>query len=77
MTTFLLVACLDIPDTPEPQNTASHVTVYTVQKDNADSTSLKIHPEDPATLKAVITTFFVTVVLFMWAMLKFKFISFQ
>ncbi len=52
MTTFLLVACLDIPDTPEPQNTASHVTVYAVQKGSADSTSLKIHPEDPTTLKA-------------------------
>lgn len=51
---FLLVACLDIPGTPEPQNTASHVTVYAVQKDNADSTSLKIHPEDPTTLKAVV-----------------------
>lgn len=51
---FLLAACLDIPNTPEPQNTASHVTVYAVQKDNADSTSLKIHPEDPATLKAVV-----------------------
>lgn len=51
---FLLAACLDIPDTPEPQNTASHVTVYAVQKDNTDSTSLKIHPEDPATLKAVV-----------------------
>lgn len=49
---FLLAACLDIPDTPEPQNTASYVTVYAVQKGNADSTSLKIHPEDPATLKA-------------------------
>lgn len=36
------------------------------------------HVKDyPATLKAVITTFFATVVLFMWAMLKFKFISFQ
>lgn len=54
MTTFLLVACLDIPDTPEPQNTASHVTVYAVQKGSADSTSLKIHPENPATLKAVV-----------------------
>ena len=51
-TAFLLVACLDIPDTPEPQNTASYVTVYAVQKGNADSTSLKIHPEKPATLKA-------------------------
>lgn len=51
---FLLAACLDIPDTPEPQNTASHVAVYAVQKGNADSTSLKIHPEDPATLKAVV-----------------------
>lgn len=49
---FLLVACLDIPDTPEPQNTASYVTVYAVQKGNADSTSLKIHPEKTATLKA-------------------------
>ncbi|WP_407445981.1 hypothetical protein [Fibrobacter sp.] len=49
---FLLAACLDIPDTPEPQNTASYVTVYAVQKGNADSTSLKIHPEDPTTLKA-------------------------
>ena len=54
MTTFLLVACLDIPDTPEPQNTASHVTVYAVQKGNADSTSLKIRPEKTATLKAVV-----------------------
>ena len=53
-TAFLLAACLDIPDTPEPQNTASYVTVYAVQKGNADSTSLKIHPEDPATLKAVV-----------------------
>lgn len=51
---FLLAACLDIPNTPEPKNTASYVTVYAVQKDNADSTSLKIHPEDPATLKAVV-----------------------
>jgi len=30
----------------------------------------------PTTLKAVIVTFFVTVVLFMWAMLKYKFITF-
>lgn len=52
VTAFLLVACLDIPDTPEPKNTASHVTVYSVQKGNSDSTSLKIHPENPATLKA-------------------------
>jgi len=29
---FLLVACLDIPDTPEPQNTASYVTVYASKK---------------------------------------------
>ena len=32
--------------------------------------------EYPMTLKAVITTFFVTVVLFMWAMLRYKFITF-
>ncbi len=30
----------------------------------------------PTTLKAVITTFFVTVVLFMWVMLKYKFVTF-
>ena len=35
------------------------------------------HAKDyPTTLKAVITTFFVTVVLFMWAMLRYKFITF-
>jgi hypothetical protein len=51
---FLLGACLDIPDTPEPKNTASHVTVYAIQKGSSDSTSLKIHPESPATLKAEI-----------------------
>ena len=49
---FLLGACLDIPDTPEPKNTASHVTIYAVQKGSADSASLKIHPEESATLKA-------------------------
>ena len=30
----------------------------------------------PTTLKAVITTFFVTFVVFMWVMLKYKYISF-
>ena len=30
----------------------------------------------PTTLKAVITTFFVTFVVFMWLMLKYKYISF-
>ena len=30
----------------------------------------------PITLKTVITTFFITFVVFMWLMLKFKFISF-
>ena len=49
---FLFCACLDIPDSPEPKNTASYVTVYAIQKDKADSASLKIHPESPATLKA-------------------------
>ncbi len=51
---FLLGACLDIPDTPEPKNTVSHVTVYAVQKGDNDSASLKIHPESSATLKATI-----------------------
>lgn len=32
--------------------------------------------EYPLTLKAVITTFFVTVVLFMWFLLKYKYITF-
>ena len=49
---FLLCACLDIPDSPEPKNTASYVTVYAVQKGKADSASLKVNPESPATLKA-------------------------
>ncbi|MBR2212564.1 MAG: hypothetical protein IJ896_14140 [Fibrobacter sp.] len=49
---FLLCACLDIPDSPEPKNSASYVTVYAIQEDKADSASLKIHPESPATLKA-------------------------
>ena len=49
---MLFCACLDIPDTPEPKNTASYVAVYTVQEGVADSTILKIHPESSATLKA-------------------------
>ena len=32
--------------------------------------------EYPTTLKSVITTFFVTFVVFMWVMLKYKYISF-
>ena len=49
---FLFCACLDIPDTPEPKNTASYVAIYAVQKGSTDSISLKIHPKTPATLKA-------------------------
>ena len=33
--------------------------------------------EYPTTLKAVITTFFVTFVVFMWVMMKYRFISFS
>ena len=51
---FLVGGCLDIPDTPEPKNTASSVTVYAVQTGSQDSTNLRIHPESPATLKAVV-----------------------
>ena len=36
------------------------------------------HEKDyPLTLRAVITTFFVTVVLFMWFLLKYKYVTFQ
>ena len=53
-TAFLLCACLDIPGSPEPKNTASYLTVYAIQDGMSDSSSLKIHPESPATLIAEI-----------------------
>ena len=49
---FFLGACLDIPNTPEPKNSISHVKVLAIQKDKSDSSSLKINPESSATLKA-------------------------
>ena len=52
---LLLCACLDIPDSPEPKNAASYVTVYAVQEGKTDSADLKIHPEDPASLKAEVS----------------------
>ena len=45
-------ACLDIPDSPEPENTVSSISVYVVQEGKTDSSLLKIHPGNPATLKA-------------------------
>jgi hypothetical protein len=50
----LLAACLDIPSTPKPENTVSHVSVYVVQEGKADSSFLKIHPGSSATLRAEI-----------------------
>jgi len=49
-----LVACLDIPGSPEPDNTVSRISIYAVQSGKADSALLKIHPGKPATLKALI-----------------------
>ena len=48
----LLAACLDIPDSPNPEIADFRISVYITQKDKSDSTLLKIHPENPATLKA-------------------------
>ena len=50
----LFAGCLDIPSTPKPESTVSHIAVYAVQEGKADSAFLKIHPGTPATLKAEI-----------------------
>lgn len=51
MLTATLVGCLDIPDAPDSNRRIEYANVYVVQKGISDSTTLKIHPSDPATLK--------------------------
>lgn len=46
----MFTGCLDIPDYPESNREIEYVSVYAVQKGNSDSTALKIHPSDSATL---------------------------
>ena len=48
---FLFCSCLDIPSTPENRREIEHISVYVMQDGILDSSLLKIHPSDSATLK--------------------------
>jgi hypothetical protein len=47
----LSAGCLDIPDSPNQSREIESISVYILQKDIKDSTVLRVHPNDSATLK--------------------------
>ncbi|MCF0223459.1 MAG: hypothetical protein HUK20_04255 [Fibrobacter sp.] len=49
-----LAACLDIPNDPNTSNMVRSLDVHVVQLDKVDSTSLKLNPNFPAELNAVV-----------------------
>lgn len=51
----VIVACLDIPDSPDTSQRVTSIKVYSIQYGITDSTLLKVNPRDTARLVAIAT----------------------